>query len=405
MTVILYAIPFFFLLIGLELVAERVRNTDYYRFSDALTSLTLGIMSRATGLAKSLVPFTLYYVALDYIALVNLPNEWWVWVLAFVVYDLCYYWSHRMGHEVNILWAAHVVHHSSEDYNLTTALRQTSGSFLGWIFYLPMALMGFPAEIFVTVGALNLVYQFWVHTQHVPKLGWFEWVFVSPSNHRVHHAQNRVYIDKNYGGVFIIWDRIFGTFQEELEHEPVIFGIRSSLKSWNPVWANLQVYSQLMRDAKRTQSWKDKLQIWFRRTGWRPNDVAQAYPLEKTQLDDFQKFDIPLMPWLQKYGFLQHILLIAITLLVLLNVASLNTLQMWLGIIFIVFASFSLSATLSNHPWLVGIESLKHLLLLVSVIVLPCPDWLVAAMIAASLLSWSVLLWFKYRDGKVVEVS
>lgn len=405
MTVIMYAIPFFFLLIGIELWAERVRKTDYYRFSDALTSLTLGIVSRATGLAKNLVPFTIYYLVLDHIALLELPNQWWTWVLAFVIYDFCYYWNHRMGHEVNVLWAAHVVHHSSEDYNLTTALRQSSSSFLSWIFYLPMAVLGFPPEMFITVGALNLVYQFWVHTRHIPKLGWFEWVFVSPSNHRVHHAQNRVYVDRNYGGVFIVWDRWFGSFQEELDSDPVVFGIRTPLKSWDPVWANVHVYAQLFRDVVHTRSWKDKLLIWFRRTGWRPADVMEAYPLEKTNLAAFQKFDVAMQPWLQKYGFVQHLLLVAVTLLVLLSAASLNILQMWTGILFIIFAGFSLSTALSNSTWLVLTESFKHAFLVTAILILPAPDWLVAGLIAVSAISWMTLLWFNFRSGNRRDTS
>lgn len=405
MTVIMYAIPFFFLLIGIELCAERIKNTDYYRLSDALTSLTLGIVSRAAGLAKSLVPFTLYYLALDSIAIVTLGSQWWVWVLAFVLYDFCYYWLHRMSHQVNILWAAHVVHHSSEDYNLTTALRQTSGSFFGWIFYLPMALLGIPVEIFITVGALNLVYQFWVHTRHVPKLGWYEWFFVSPSNHRVHHAQNPAYIDRNYGGVFILWDRCFGTFQEELEHEPVIFGIRTRLKSWDPLWANIHVYAQLFSDAIHTRSWKDKCFIWFRRTGWRPADVNEAYPLQKTNLADFRKFDVTLESWLQKYGFVQHLILIAVTLLVLTSAQNLDTLPIWTAIAFIFFAGFSLGAVLARSSWLVVTESMKHVLLILSMMILPAPDWLVVGLISVSVLSWCGLLWCHFRSAKRAELN
>ena len=405
MTVIMYAIPFFFLLIGIELCAERIKNTDYYRLSDALTSLTLGVVSRASGLAKNLVPFTLYYLALDSIAIVALGNQWWVWVLAFVLYDFCYYWLHRMSHQVNLLWAAHVVHHSSEDYNLTTALRQTSGSFLGWIFYLPMAFLGIPVEIFLTVGALNLVYQFWVHTRHVPKLGWFEWFFVSPSNHRVHHAQNPAYIDKNYGGVFILWDRYFGTFQEELDREPVIFGIRTPLQSWDPLWANLHVYAQLFSDAIHTRSWKDKCLIWFRRTGWRPADVNEAYPLAKTNLADFRKFDVTLESWLQKYGFVQHLMLIAVTLLVLISAQNLETLAVWTAIAFIFFAGFSLGAVLTRRYWLVVTESMKHVLLIISMMIIPAPDGLRIALIFISVISGCGLLWWHFRNAERAELN
>ena len=200
-----------------------------------------------------------------------------------------------MGHERNILWAAHSVHHQSEDYNLSTALRQTSTGFLlSWIFYLPMAVLGVPLLVFVSVAALNLLYQFWVHTRHIPKLGWFEWFFVTPSNHRAHHAQNALYMDRNYGGVFIIWDRLFGSFQEEDDNEPVIFGVTTPLASWNPLWANVQFYAQLWADARRAESTWDKLRIWFMRTGWRPADVAAKYPMNKPDLSQFRKFEVPL---------------------------------------------------------------------------------------------------------------
>ncbi len=156
-------------------------------------------------------------------------------MVAALAWDFCYYWFHRFSHEISILWAAHAVHHQSEDYNLSTALRQTSTGFLfGWIFYLPLFLIGFPLEILVAVNAINLIYQFWVHTQLVGRLGVFDRIFVTPSNHRVHHAQNARYIDKNYGGMLILWDRLFGTFEDEAEDEPVVFGVRKPLANLNP---------------------------------------------------------------------------------------------------------------------------------------------------------------------------
>jgi hypothetical protein len=195
------------------------------------------------------------------------------------MYDLCYYWLHRLGHEINVLWAAHVVHHQSEEYNLSTALRQTSsGSFLGWIFYLPMAVLGYPPEVFIMVGLIDLLYQFWVHTEQIGKLGWFDRVFVSPSNHRAHHGVNDRYVDKNYGGILILWDRLFGTFVEEDDADPVVYGTRSPLRSWNPVWANLEVYKAMWFDASRAKSWADKLRVWVAKPGWRPADVAAQFP-------------------------------------------------------------------------------------------------------------------------------
>jgi sterol desaturase/sphingolipid hydroxylase (fatty acid hydroxylase superfamily) len=191
MNFILYAVPFFFVLIAVELFADRWRKVSNYRVADAINSLSTGVLSTTTGLLTKGVGLVSYAFALEHLALWQLPAQSvWVWVFAFVAYDLCYYWLHRMGHERNILWAAHSVHHQSEDYNLSTALRQTSTGFLlSWIFYLPLAVIGVPLVVFVAVASLNLLYQFWVHTRHIPKLGWFEQVFVTPSNHRAHHGR------------------------------------------------------------------------------------------------------------------------------------------------------------------------------------------------------------------------
>lgn len=387
MTLILIAIPFFFFLIALELIAEWYRKTDYYRVNDAITSLALGVVSRATAMAKKFIPFTIYLVLVDHISIVSLPNEPWVWVLAFVLYDICYYWLHRMSHEINLLWAAHVVHHSSEEYNLTTALRQTSGGIFGWLFYLPMALLGIPAEIYISVGALSLIYQFWVHTRHVPKLGWFEWFFVSPSNHRVHHAQNQVYIDRNYGGVFILWDRMFGTFQEELDDEPVLFGIRKPLKSWNPIWANLHVYWQLSKDAWNTKSWKDKLAIWFKPTGWRPEDVMISDPLPPADLANFKKFDISITFWQKLYSLLQHAVVVGATLVVMLNISTYNDSQSIAGVGFIVFACVSLGLVMSNNKWSYLTELIKHVALVGLMVQLAAPQFLLLSAIVAGIIS------------------
>ena len=225
MNFVAIAIPFFLLLVGLELLVNWWRKTNYYSTNDAINSLHLGVLSQLTGLAKKAVQFSVYAWIFPYISLFELNSQSvWVWIAGFVVYDFCYYLYHRCSHEINGLWASHVVHHQSEEYNLTTALRQTSGGIVNFVFYIPLAILGFEPIIFIAVGSLNLVYQFWVHTRHIDKMpAWFEFVFVTPSNHRVHHGQNPVYLDKNHGGVFILWDRLLGTYQKELDEEPVIY--------------------------------------------------------------------------------------------------------------------------------------------------------------------------------------
>jgi sterol desaturase/sphingolipid hydroxylase (fatty acid hydroxylase superfamily) len=310
MDLIALAVPFFLLALLIELAVDRVRGTGHYRSNDAINSLSAGTLSTTIGYFTRLLPAVIWGFVLQNLALIEIDLAWFdlsprgiaLWIVAVLAFDFCYYWFHRCSHEISILWAAHAVHHQSEDYNLSTALRQTSTGFLfNWIFYLPLFILGMPLEVFVTANAIDLIYQFWVHTQHIHKLGWLDRIFVTPSNHRVHHAQNQIYIDRNYGGIMILWDRLFGTFQEELDDEPVVFGVRKPLASWNPFWANVQVYDYLWFDAVRTRSWKDKLGIWFRRTGWRPADVAAQFPKKTSDLESFQKFNPPLGHVMRRY--------------------------------------------------------------------------------------------------------
>jgi sterol desaturase/sphingolipid hydroxylase (fatty acid hydroxylase superfamily) len=293
--VIVLATPVFLGLIALEFGVGLARGRNTYRLNDALNSIGLGVMSQVTGVFGKLLRVGIYALVFEHVALIRLPADaWWVWVFALLFYDFCYYWLHRAGHRVAVLWAAHAVHHQSEDYNLSTALRQTSSGFLlGWIFYLPMAVLGVPPLVFATVALVDLLYQFWVHTQQVGKLGWFDRWFCSPSNHRVHHAVNDKYLDRNYGGILVVWDRLFGSFVEEDDAEPCVYGTRSPLRSFNPLWANLQVYRDLVLDSWRARSWADKLRVWLKPPGWRPADVAARWPRPAFDITAVQRYDPP----------------------------------------------------------------------------------------------------------------
>ena len=283
--IIVLATPVFFLLIAIEFAVGRSRarrgtGRDTYRLADAVNSIGLGMLSQISAVLTGLLRIGIYSAVFSAVAL--FPDNafwttWYGWLLALVFYDFCYYWLHRMGHESAVLWAAHVVHHQSQHYNLSTALRQTSsGALFGWIFYLPMAVVGVPPLVFAVVALVDLLYQFWVHTEQVGKLGWFDRWFCSPSNHRVHHAVNDEYLDRNYGGILIVWDRLFGTFREE--EERCIYGTRSQLGSWDPLWANAEVYWALAQDSWHAKNWGDKLRVWFKPPGWRPADVAARFP-------------------------------------------------------------------------------------------------------------------------------
>ncbi len=310
--IIVLATPVFLGAIAIELAVGLARGRNTYRLHDAMASIGLGMMSQLVGLFTRLLAIGLYVLAYERIALWRLPaDSIAVWLGALLMYDLCYYWLHRAGHRVAVFWAAHVVHHQSEDYNLSTALRQTSsGALLGWLFYLPMAVIGVPPLVFGTVALIDLLYQFWVHTRQVDKLGWFDRWFCSPSNHRVHHAVNDRYLDRNYGGILIVWDRLFGTFEEECDDEPCIYGTRAPLRSFNPLWANLEVYAALARDMWRARSWADKVRVWLKPPGWRPADVAERFPKPAFRIEAVRRYDPAMSPAAQAVALLLFVALL-----------------------------------------------------------------------------------------------
>lgn len=296
--VIVIATPVFLAMIAAEYVIGRARGRDTYRWPDAMASIGLGMVNQLVAVATRLFGIGLYTLAFEHLALQRLPTDaWWVWVGALIGYDFLYYWYHRFGHRVALGWAAHAVHHQSEDYNLSTALRQTGSGFLtSWVFYLPLALLGVPPLVFGTVALIDLLYQFWVHTQQVGRLGWFDRWFCSPSNHRVHHAVNDRYLDRNYGGILIVWDRLFGSFAEEDDAEPCVYGTRSPLRSWDPIAANVQVYRELWADSRRASRWADRLRVWVKPPGWRPADVAARWPKPAFDLARVERYDPPQRP-------------------------------------------------------------------------------------------------------------
>lgn len=293
MNFVTYAIPFFLLLIVIELAWGWSKGNNTYRVNDSLNSLSLGLLSTVTKFVFLNIGLLVFSrIEQNYAVWAFDMTSYAHWLVGLLFYDFLYYWFHRISHERQFFWGSHVVHHQSEDYNLSTALRQTSTSFLTtWVFFIPCFFLGMPIYMYVSIATAQLIYQFWVHTQHIPKLGFIEWFMVTPSNHRVHHAQNKDYIDKNYGGLLIVWDRLFGTFKEEDEQLQPIYGIRSPLNSWNPLWANIHIFISMARDAWLTARWSDKVRVLWARTGWRPADVAARYPAEKSDLNNFNKYD------------------------------------------------------------------------------------------------------------------
>ena len=345
-----YAVPFFLLAILIELAYGIIKENNTYRLNDAISSLFMGSLRSANKLIIISFGGYIFY-------LIETHNDLWrmdassplVWIFAFVIYDFFYYWFHRISHERQIFWASHVAHHQSEDYNLSTALRQTgTGAFVTWVFYIPVFLIGVPSYVFVSIASVNLIYQFWVHSEHIPKLGWYEKFFVTASNHRVHHAQNENYIDKNYGGVFIIWDRIFGTYKEEEDSEAPIYGIRGRINTFNPIWANLHIYVKMIKDIWYAQAWKEKFYVPFARTGWQPSTLS--IPAEKDNFNPgtFIKYNPQIPTKIKLYAFFQFFVLSIVGLL-LLESGRLTYEQLWITISMMAFTMYCASLWLDGR--------------------------------------------------------
>jgi sterol desaturase/sphingolipid hydroxylase (fatty acid hydroxylase superfamily) len=263
--IIIYAIPWFLLLLFAETIAAALLRRDLYEFKDTAASLTMGIGNVIVGLFSKTMIFAFFTILHRY-AIFSIPYTWWAWVLAFFADDISYYVFHRTSHECRLWWASHVVHHSSQRYNLGTALRQTwTGSLYSFVFWMWMPLVGFPPVMILTMQAISLLYQFWIHTELIKNMGPLELVLNTPSHHRVHHGSNLEYLDKNHGGFLIIWDRLFGTFAPE--KSPVIYGLTKNIESYNPVRIAFHEWGDIVRDVVATNSWSERWHLAFGRPG------------------------------------------------------------------------------------------------------------------------------------------
>ncbi len=353
------AIPVFFLLIGVELAAARLLERDAYRFSDSLNDLSCGILQQLLEVFLKTALFAGYAWLFAAHRVCEIPAAAaWAWVACFLGVDFCYYWFHRWSHEVNAGWAAHVVHHQSEEYNLSVALRQ--GAFqpaFSWVFYLPLALIGFPPAMFLAVSSFNTLYQFWIHTRLVGRLGPLEWLLNTPSHHRVHHARNPKYIDRNHGGTLIVWDRLFGSFGAE-QDEPV-YGITRPLATWNPLWANLHYWSEMWHLARRARRPLDRLRVIWKRPGWRPDELGgYAAPPEVDRVT-YRKYDVALPAVTKAYVLVQFVIVNAAAIAYLQASAHLGAWPKTAGAATILVSLLSLGGLLDRRGWAAALEALR----------------------------------------------
>jgi sterol desaturase/sphingolipid hydroxylase (fatty acid hydroxylase superfamily) len=325
--ILLIAMPAFLGLVLFEKWWGWRKGKDTVRLMDMIASLTSGITNVTKDVLGLSIVVLSYGWMVNHFAIVHIQSSWVVYLIAFMALDLTGYLVHRIDHTINFFWNAHLVHHSSEEYNLACALRQSISTFfrLFTIFLLPAALLGVPANVIAIVAPIHLFAQFWYHTQHINKMGWLEHIIVTPSHHRVHHALNPEYIDKNFGQIFIFWDKWFGTFQKELPHIQPVYGITRPVSTWNPFKINFMHISLLIKDAWRTEKITDKLKIWFMPTGWRPEDVSIAFPVSKINDPyNFKKYDTPTTKLLTLWVIIQFIFLIGFIIYFFGNIAPIG---------------------------------------------------------------------------------
>jgi sterol desaturase/sphingolipid hydroxylase (fatty acid hydroxylase superfamily) len=363
--ILIIAMPLFLLLVLFEKWYGWRKGNDTVRTMDMISSLSSGVTNSTKDVLGLSIAIISYSWMVENLTIYQVQSSWLLYVIAFLALDFAGYWVHRLAHTVNFFWNNHIVHHSSEEFNLACALRQSiSVYFRIYAFLLiPAALFGVPQQVIAVVAPLHLFAQFWYHTQHINKMGWLEYIIVTPAHHRVHHAINPDYLDKNYGQIFIFWDRMFGTFQEESPAIPAVYGVTRPVRTWNPIKINFMHLWLLMQDAWHTQSWKDKLRVWLMPLGWRPADVIEKYPVYKIEdVYHFEKYDTPAPKGMIIYLWIQLFCLLLIVSYLFGNVASIGLTNMMYYGLFIFAQVYALTEFMDRNPRALIYEIVKNMI-------------------------------------------
>jgi len=346
MDLIILSIPIFFLLLIVEIAWDyfaHKKSQNVYRVNDAVTNISCGILDQVSGIFAKVFTIGAYVFVFNWASSVtgiNLQNSWFNFILCFIAADFAYYWAHRLSHKVNFLWAGHIIHHQSEEYNLSVALRQ--GAFqklLTFWVYLPLALVGFKPEWFIISIAINLLYQFWIHTELVKQMGVLEYVLNTPSHHRVHHGRNPKYIDKNHAGVLIIWDKMLGTFQKEEEHPT--YGITNPSNTFNAVEAHFQPFFRIWQDLKIISGIKNKMLYLLKPPGWYPKELGGFKPAPEIEHPP-RKYEVIIPIQAHYYVIVQFLIAISISSWILFNIPLYSN---YYKVFFLIFISYYLYST------------------------------------------------------------
>ncbi|MCE2823328.1 MAG: sterol desaturase family protein [Saprospiraceae bacterium] len=361
--ILLVAMPAFLVLVLFEKWYGWFRGRDTYGHLDMISSLSSGITNVVKDVLGLSISILSYRWLVDRVAVYQVEDTFLTYFVAFMALDFSGYWTHRLAHEVNFFWNKHAIHHSSEEFNLACALRQSISSFVNLftILLLPAALLGVPPQVIGVVAPLHLFAQFWYHTRHIGKLGFLEHIIVTPSHHRVHHAINPEYLDKNHGQIFIFWDKLFGTFQEELPDVPPVYGITRPMRTWNPIRINFMHLWLLVRDAWRAGSWRDKLRIWFMPTGWRPADVDIHYPVNKIEdVYNFERYAPPVSGPLKAWSGIQMAAVFIFVMYMFGNLAVIGSPGIFLYGAFIFLSVHAYTELMDRNRYAIWWELLKN---------------------------------------------
>jgi len=362
--ILIIATPIFLVLIIIEKIYGIYRKNDTAPLIDSVSSISSGITNSVKDVLGLSLTFISYEWMVSKIAIQHLEANVLSYFIAFFVIDFYGYWSHRMAHQINFLWNKHAIHHSSEEFNLACALRQPIASLVNLFTFLliPAALLGVPASVIAITLPLHLFLQFWYHTKHIKKMGFIEHILVTPSHHRVHHAINPEYLDKNHSQIFIFWDKLFGTFQEELDNVPPVFGITRPANTWNPIRINFQHLTLLIKDAWRAPKWKDKFTIWFKPTGWRPENFEELYPVNKIEnVYDFNKYGTQNSQKLIYWSVAQVLITLLFVTYLFDNIAKIGLPNIFVYGFFILITIYSYSELMDKSKYAVFWEGFRFL--------------------------------------------
>lgn len=361
-SILVFAMPLFLVLIIIEKVYGYYKGEDTAPLMDSVSSISSGIINSLKDVLGLSVTLLSYEWMSIHLALFQQEVSIASILIAFIVIDFYGYWSHRLSHQINFLWNKHAIHHSSEEFNLSCALRQSISSFVNLFTFLllPAAIVGVPAKVIAITLPIHLFLQFWYHTKHIKKMGVLEKIIVTPSHHRVHHAINPEYMDKNHGQIFIFWDKLFGTFQEELDDVPAVFGITRPAQTWNPFRINFQHLWLLISDAWRAENWKDKLTIWFKPTGWRPENFEERYPVAKiTNVFDFSKYGTQHSKSLLFWSIFQLFTTLGLVSYLYLSIANLSIQNIFIYAIYIFISVYSYTELMDTNKYAAIWETIR----------------------------------------------